>query len=695
MHSNIPPIRSLSSLSNLSNTSVPKETSPNASPSVSERRNEPVPAGSPSITSTGKTPSEIREEKQADTSSPSSPRFLSKKTTSLSPLQVEFLKEKTASEGESTSQHPSLLRQFSLPLHVEFRKHKAASEGESSSQHPSLLRQFSLHDANSGRNAEGDTAVHIDDSHPATPSTSSSSSRRTTRSIGLPDFATSAPSWLTRNSVLRKTGVVLGETINHATIAAIVWGTISPLINRANGASSVDGGDFKGNYRIAVLNVLAMVPVSIVLTNVLFAVLRGIMGYRIEKAQLDEAFSDPDTVARLKAAQKDSDYNGAIADVLYSSVFGAGMVAGSQIPAWAKEAGLSENNQQIVNSAIQMGIAAAALAMVRTTMMLSRTVDGQPTYEAKSLGHHNPLKNLAERFKATTHTKRKDEPANISPTYRAMRNLVLRMCEEASVWGGATLYSAPAGISTNAVRHGASNPVTQFLNGYMTVTLGYFFDEGNSLHRARIDEDFSPWKFLGAWNATKDLILPDFPPPNSTVRAVRESAGMATTAQSILKDMWNIGQRVLHAKNVATVYGPRIFLDAATSVEHEIVNLLAHYQQYCPNQTSSVRIEEIDSSEAAQTQDASTSSQTDDEEAVSHIAEAAPTGTHENPTPSSGPTQQSRTSQNPGVQIEEIDSPEAAQPQDASTSSQAGNEEAVSHINQAAPADIDDKEKLA
>jgi len=231
-------------------------------------------------------------------------------------------------------------------------------------------------------------------------------------------------------------------------------------------------------------------------------------------------------------------------------------------------------------------------------------MDSQPAYPIKSLGHHNPLKNLATQFKAITETQRKDEPSGISPNYRAMRNLVLRMMEEASVWGGATLYSVPAAISAAASRGGASNPVMQFLNGYMTVTLGYFFDEG-SLNEARSNEDFSPWKFLGVWGATKEFFLPDLPPPSSTVRALDESADMATVAQAIVKDFGSIGERALNAKNVFTVYGPRIGLDAATSVEHELLKLLAHYEQYRPSQRSSVRIEEIDSSEVAQTQDPS------------------------------------------------------------------------------------------
>ena len=422
--------------------------------------------------------------------------------------------------------------------------------------------------------------------------------------MGLLGTATATTSWLTKNFTLRKTGVVLGETINHATIAALVWGAISPLINQANGANSVDGDDFHGNYRIAALNVLAMVPISFALSNTLFPILRGIMGYKIEKAELDAAFLEPGIAARLREAQKDTDYNGAIADVLYSCVFGAGMAAGSQIPAWAKEAGFSENDQQIVNSAIQMAIAAGALALGRTSLMLSRTVDGQPAYQIKSLGHHNPIKNLATEFKTLTQRQRKDEPSNISPNYRAMRNLVLRMLEEASVWGGATLYSVPAAINTAASRAGASDPMKQFLNGYMTVTLGYFFDEG-SLNEARINEDFSPWRFLGVWGATKEFFLPDLPPPSSTVRALDESAGMATVAQAIVKDIGNIGERALNAKNVFTVYGPRIFLETVTSVEHELLKLLAHDEQYRTNQKSSVQIEEIDSSEVAQTQDPS------------------------------------------------------------------------------------------
>lgn len=669
MYTGIPSFRNPS---NLSNTPIPEGTSKNSAPSASEQHDAPVSSGNPQI----KAPSEITEEIQAGTDNPSSSLFASKKATSPSSLQVEYLKQKAAFEGEISTQR--------------------------------------------------DSAIQMDDVH-LPPSTSSSSAHHTTRSLGLPRFATAMPSWMTRNSALRKAGVVLGETINHATIAALVWGTISPLINQANGSSSVDGGDYKGNYRIAALNTLAMIPISMVLTNVLFAVMRGIMGYKIEKTQLDEAFSDPGTVARLKSAQNDSDYSGAIADVLYSSVFGAGMVAGSQIPAWTQETGLSEKNQQIVNSAIQIAIAAAALALVRTSVMLSRTVDGQSAYEIKSLGHHNPLKNLAKEFKATIHTKRKDEPANISSTYRTVRNLVLRMLEEASVWGGATLYSAPAGISAAAVRSGANNPLMQFLNGYMTVTFGYFFDEGNSLHKDRINEDFSPWKFLGSWGATKDLILPDLPPPSSTVHAVRESAGKAAVAQSILKDVLNIGERVLHAKNVATVYGPRILLDAATSAEHELVKLLPHYQQYRLARTSSVIIEEINPSEAAQAQGASTSQQTGNEEAISSVAEVAPTGTHDNPslpietvqpshtnpgvqieeTPSEVPqaqnadsatqpvetTQPSRT--NPDVQIEEINSSETPHAQDASALPQTGNEEAVLHVAEVVPSGTHNNPLLA
>lgn len=660
-------ISSSRSLPNLPNTSVTEETSKNAPPSVSERHDGSVSTSNPPIISTEKVPSPIREGKQKDTSNPPSSRFLLKHTTWPSSLQVEYRQQNAVFDGENSDRH--------------------------------LLQQFSSRDANSGRGVEeGDTTiVHIDDVHLATPATSSPPSRRTASPMGFLRSAITAPSWLTKNFALRKTGVILGETINHATIAALVWGTIAPLINQANHANSVDSGSFRENFRIAALNTLAMIPISFVLSNALFAILRGIMGYKIEKAQLDEALSDPGFVARFKSAQTATDYNTAIADVLYSCVFGAGMVAGSQIPQWAKEAGLSENNQQIINTATQFAIAAGALALTRTTWMLSRTVDGQPTREIKSLGHHNPIKSLAEQFKIITQTERKDEPSNISPNYRAMRNLVLRMLEEASVWGGTTLSAAPTGISTRAVREGLNKPIVQFLNGYMTVTLGYFFDAGNSLHNARVNEDFSPWKFLGLWAATKEFFLPDLPPPSSTVRALGESAGMATVAQSILKDIWNIGDRVLNAKNMATVYGPRIFLEIATSVEHEARKLLAHFEQYRTNQESSAQIEEIDSdsSEVALSRYSSTPLQTGDEEAISHVVEIAPTDTHDNPAPSIETTKQSSTNQKTDMQIEEIDLSKVAQAQNPSVPLGAGNEKAISHIVEVAPSDINDKAELA
>ncbi len=719
MYSNISTSRSLP---NPSSTFVTGETSKNAPPSVSKGHDDSVPTSNPPIISTEKAPSAISEEKQKDTNN----AFLHGHPTWPSSLQVEYRQQQAVFDGENSDRYllrevpshdansdrgvegdtrivhiddghlatpatpsPTRLRRLLsavtsppswLIKNLIQQKTGTIFDGERSDRH--LLRQFSSHDANSGRGVEGDTRiVHIDDVHP----TPSPHSRRTTSPMGL----LVAPSWLTNNAALRKTGAILGETINHATIAAIVWGIISPLVNRANGANSVDSRDFWGNFEVAAQNVLAMTPISFVLSNTLFPILRGIMGYKIEKAELDAAFLEPGIAARLREAQKDTDYNGAIADVLYSCVFGAGMAAGSQIPAWAKEAGFSENDQQIVNSAIQMAIAAGALALVRTSLMLLRTVDGQPAYQIKPLGHNNPFTNLAEQFKAITQTKRRDEPSNISPNYQAIRNLTLRMFEEASVWGGVTLCSLPSSVNTLVSRGGANDPLKQFLSGYMTVTLGYFLDSGNSLNKVRINEDFSPWKLLGARAAAKE-----FKPAGrldfSRVRALDNSADMATVVKALVKDTGDVGKYVLNAKNVGTVILPRVFLESLTTVEHELMKLLAPDELYRTNQRSSVQIEEIDSSEMAQAQHSSISLQTGNEEAISHSGEVAPTDTHDNPAPPIETAKQSHTNQKPSMEIEETDSSDVAQAQDSSTPLQTGNEEAISHSGEVAPTDTHD-----
>ncbi|WP_429289645.1 hypothetical protein [Paraburkholderia sp. CI3] len=367
-----------------------------------------------------------------------------------------------------------------------------------------------------------------------------------------------------KNSTIEKATAILLETLVHGVVGGVAWGNVSNAVNYSYGP--VDSTSFSDVWKSQAYNVAVMSIVSYVIVNTLFSVVRGSLGYKIEKA-IPDASASPTGNSGLASTQREAEfpsYASISTDALCGTIYGGVLAGASNIPFPDEIAG-----------AMPVALAAASVAFARTCLKLSRHTEGKPAYQVTWTAHHNPFTKLADEFRKISERRRADEPPGISNAYRGIRNHLLKIMEDASVWGLMTVSGVPAGVLSAMAGKQADNTAVQFVSGYLNVALGYFFDQ--SLNRDRSNEEFAPWEFKGSLQATRDLAAP-VETLSRLVRDIRsgrvsesDRSALATTRKFLedaLPELWRATKEFHGAKGVLTTYPARWILDLLTSVEH-------------------------------------------------------------------------------------------------------------------------------
>ncbi|NRO99670.1 hypothetical protein GWC77_27895 [Paraburkholderia sp. NMBU_R16] len=163
---------------------------------------------------------------------------------------------------------------------------------------------------------------------------------------------------------------LVAEPMVHGITAFVIWGLMSNSVNSGTGANSTAATNLGAFYRGQISNVGAMIPISYITSLVLFPMLRGLLGYKIDEAKS----SDPALQERLTETQGRAAYSSFITELACGLTYGGALALSSKIP-FPPSLG-DTNAGSIIPASVQVTIAAAAVAMIHTVIKLRSKVDG-------------------------------------------------------------------------------------------------------------------------------------------------------------------------------------------------------------------------------------------------------------------------------------------------------------------------------